>query len=129
MTVIYKYFHHLFKKKKELKLTKEMSLSELYSDILCASSKDHIVKEPINLACSHGVCKICLPKGSETIECKICGTEQKINTNENIFMKNLIKSNLPGLFNNLEKQMSDQIKKLKGIMILICDSKLIHFIF
>ena len=70
MTVIYKYFHHLFNRKKELKLTKEMSLSELYSDILCASSKD---------------------------------TER----------------NLPELLNNLEKQMSDQIKKLKGKSILI----------
>ena len=47
-----------------------MSLSELYSDILCASSKD---------------------------------TER----------------NLPELLNNLEKQMSDQIKKLKGKSILI----------
>ena len=64
-----------------------MSLNELYNDILCAWSKDHIVKEPINLACSHGVCKSCFPKDSETIECKICGTEQKINDNENVNMK------------------------------------------
>ena len=47
-----------------------MSLSELYSDILCASAKDFIVKESINLACSHGVCKNCSPKGSDTIECE-----------------------------------------------------------
>ena len=96
-----------------------MSLNELYTDILCASSKDHIVKEPITLACLDGVCKSCLPKGSDKIECNICGTEQKINTNENIFMKKLIERKLPELLNNLEKQMSDQIKKLKGKSILI----------
>ena len=44
-----------------------MSLSELYIDIQCAFYKDHIVKEPITLACSHGVCKNCLPKDSEKV--------------------------------------------------------------
>ena len=70
-----------------MKLTRDMSYTEFYTYLLCASSKDHIVKEPINLACSHGVCNSCFPKDSETIECKICGTEQKINDNENVNMK------------------------------------------
>ena len=91
-----------------------MSFNELYTDILCASSKDHIVKEPINLACSHGVCNTCLPKGCDKIKCKICGTEQKIYDNENIFMKKFIERNLPGLFDKLEKLMNEEITKLKG---------------
>ena len=112
-----------------MKLTRDMSYTEFYTYLLCASSKDHIVKEPINLACSHGVCKSCFPKGSDTIVCKICETEQKINNNKNIFITKLLKMNLHELFNKLEKQMSDQIIKLKGISIFIWDSKLIHFIF
>ena len=91
-----------------------MSLSELYTDIICALSKDHIVKEPITLACSHGVCKSCLPKESDTIDCKICGTEQKINDNENVFMKTSIERNLPGLFEKMENQISEEIRQLKG---------------
>ena len=77
------------------------------------------MKEPINLACSHGVCKSCLPKGSDKIKCKICGTEQQINNNKIVFIKKFIEMNLPELFNQLEKQMSDEKKKLKGILILI----------
>ena len=91
-----------------------MSFNELYTDILCASSKDHIVKEPITLACSHGVCKSCLPKGSNTIVCKICGNKQKIIAHENIFMKKFIERNLSGLFDKLEKLMNEEIRKLKG---------------
>ena len=105
-----------------------MSLNELYNDIFCALSKDHIVKEPINLACSHGVCKSCFPIGSDIIECKICETEQKIDAHENIFMKQFIERNLRGLFNKLEKQMIDEKRELKGISILICDSKIIFLI-
>ena len=95
-----------------------MSFNQLFNDITCASSKDHIVKEPITLACSHGVCNSCLPKDSYTIECKICGTEQKMNNNQNVFMKKLIERNLPELFDKLEKQMSKEIRELKGIPIL-----------
>ena len=94
-----------------------MSLSELYTDLLCASSKDHILQEPINLACSHCVCKSCLPIESEIVECKICGIEQKITSNENTLMKKLLKINLPELFDKLEKQMSEEIRSLKGIPI------------
>ena len=92
-----------------------MSFSEIYADILCASSTDHIVKEPITLVCSHGVCKSCLPKESDTVKCKICGTERKITGHENILMKKLLKTNLPDLFYKLEKQMSEEIRNLKGI--------------
>ena len=96
-----------------------MSLCELYTDILCASSRDHIAKEPVTLSCSHGVCKSCLPKESNTVKCKHCGTEQKINANENVLIKNSIQKNLPGLFDKLERQMSEEIRKLKGISIFI----------
>ena len=97
-----------------------MSLNELNNDILCASSKDHIVKDPIPLACSHGVCKNCLSKESDAIKCEICGKKQKIkNVENNLISKISMQKNLPELFDKLEKQMSDETKKLKGILILI----------
>ena len=95
-----------------------MSLSDLFTDILCALSNDHIVKEPVNLTCSHGVCKSCLPKESNKIKCKICETEQKIDANENIFIKKLIERNLQELFFKLEEQISEKIRNLKGIYVL-----------
>ena len=91
-----------------------MNFNELYHDLLCALTNDHIVKEPINLTCSHVVCKSCIPRDVETIECKICGAKQHITANENIFMKKYIANNLPGLFDKLEKQMSEEIRKYKG---------------
>ena len=91
-----------------------MSFNQSFNDKTCASSKNHIVKEPITLTCLHGVCKSCLPKKSDTIECKICGTEQKIIDNKNIFMKKFIERNLPELFDKLEKLMNEEIRKLKG---------------
>ena len=99
-----------------------MSIRELYPDLLCASSNDHIVKEPITLDCSHGVCKTCIPKNNNKlnwkirwkIECKICGTNQQITKNENILMNKLIGMSLSGLFDALKKQMSEEIRKYKG---------------
>ena len=106
-----------------------MSFNELYSDILCALTKDHIVKVPITLGCLHVICNSCLTKGSGTIVCKICGTEQKIIAFENVYIEKLLKKNLPELFNKLEQQISDKIRKLKGISILIRGWLLIYLLF
>ena len=95
-------------------MSKEMSLSELYPQLICASFDDHIVKEPINLACSHVACKSCIPKYKSTIKCKFCGTNQNITVYENFLMKKLIVMSLPELFNGLEKRMREQIKTYKG---------------
>ena len=78
--------------------------SESDSGLQCASDK-----QSMNLACSHGDCKNCLPKESDKIECKICGINEKINSNENYIQKNYAE-----LFDNLEKQMSEEIRKYKG---------------
>ena len=99
-----------------------MSLNALYNDILCAFSNDHIVKEPFILACSHVFCKTCLPKASDWVQCKICGSELKINANENIFMKSLNQKNFQESFYKLQMQMSKEFRKLEGNSILIGDS-------
>ena len=65
-------------------------------------------KEPINLACSHGVCKTCLPIDKDTAECKICGTEQIIISHENFFIQTFIERNVPGLFDKLENWRARQ---------------------
>ena len=106
-------------------MSEEMSFNELYPKLLCASSNDHIVKEPFTLVCSHGVCKDCIPSNAEVIECKICGSNQEIIKKESIFMKNLIETSLPGLFDGLEKRMNDEIRKYKGK--LMESLRLMHF--
>ena len=40
----------------------------------------------------------CLPQGSDTIECKICGKEKNINNKKDVFIKNFIERTLPELF-------------------------------
>ena len=92
----------------------EMSFTESYPDLLCASSNNHIVKHPITLACSHIVCKSCIPKFTTTIKCQICGINQNFTAHENYLIKTLIEKSLPGLFDSLEKRMSDEIRKYKG---------------
>ena len=107
-----------------------MSFNHLmFPHLMCASSNDHIFKEPFALACSHGVCRNCKPNNSEAIECKICGTDQKITSNENVFMKIFIDNNFSGLFDKLEEQMSEEIRKYKGKLILMDSLRLMHFLF
>ena len=60
-----------------------MRFNDLYSDLLCASTNDHILKEPINLTCSHEICRSCIPKDVNKIVCRICGAKQNITANEN----------------------------------------------
>ena len=92
-----------------------MSLIEVCTGLNCASSNDHIVEEPFILACSHGICKNCIPKDAQAVTCKICGTNQNITKKESTIMKNLINISLPGLFDGLERRMGEQIRKYKGI--------------
>ena len=92
-----------------------MSLIEVYTGLNCASAKDHIVEEPFILTCSHGICKNCIPKDTKSFQCKICGTNQKIRKNVSLLMIKLIEKSLPELFDGLEKKMSDELTKYKGI--------------
>ena len=92
-------------------------MSELLKELFCGLTNDHVVKEPISLSCGHSICKQCVP-GQVKIICKICGEETaesklEIST-ESAFAKRMIKSSLPGLFENLEKRVTNEINSFKS---------------
>lgn len=93
-----------------------MSSTEIFSQLRCGLTNDHIVKNPIHLNCGHCICKSCI--GAENIECKICGQSSYQNElriqNESIPIKNLIKIYLSGLLEDLEKRASVEIRKFKS---------------
>ena len=74
-----------------------MNTNEVYSELTCAYSNDHIVREPIHLICGHCICRGCLPNEENVkIHCKIeaCGhiTEKDLrNEKESILIKRMIK--------------------------------------
>ena len=87
-------------------------MSELFSDLKCGLTNDHVVQEPINLRCGHSICKKCVPDQTVII-CKICNVET--NRSElKVTVLNRVKNNLSGLFNDLEKNTNDQINTLKS---------------
>ena len=100
-----------------------MDTNEMYSELTCASSKDHIVKDPIHLVCGHCICRSCLPNhANEKIECIICGqiTDKDLkNEKESILIKRMIKMCLPGLLSEIEKQTIKGINKFKSILFFL----------
>ena len=92
-------------------------MSELLRELYCGFSNDHVVKEPISLSCGHSICKQCFPDQAK-IKCKICSvatdkSKLQINTKSN-HIKAMIKSSLSGLFEELEKQATNEINSFKS---------------
>ena len=95
-------------------------MSQLFRELLCGLTNDHIVKEPIRLSCGHCICKTpCLTDSQNKIKCKICSVET--NKSELKFdlasldpIKKMIKSSLSGLFEELEKRATYDIDSFKS---------------
>ena len=86
-------------------------------DLNCGLTNDHVVKEPISLSCGHCICTQCVPDQVK-IKCRICSIETdksqlEINT-ESVLDKTIIKSSLSGLFEELEKRATNEIKSFKS---------------
>ena len=94
-------------------------MSELYSDLQCGLSKDHILKEPIALSCGHCICRDCITYHIK-IKCKICGVETNRSElqveKESTPAQKRIKTILSGLFADLEMRATDGINKLKSLI-------------
>lgn len=90
------------------------------SMLKCVRKDDHIVKEPVSLSCGcgHYICKDCIPDiGS--INCKICRNEIQLydpKETEIASAKEIIKSSLNELFEDLEKHATDEIRKVKRLL-------------
>ena len=94
-----------------------MSSIDIYSELSCGLTNDHIVKEPISLVCGHCICKDCITD-QLIIDCKMCG-EKTPSAVLNIKMeskpiKKLIKSSIAGLFDDLEKRSAAGINTFKS---------------
>ena len=93
-----------------------------FRDLKCCLSNDHVVKEPIRLSCGHSICKKCVPDQSK-IKCKICSVETDKSDfrvdMESVQIKNIIKSSLSGLFDDLEKRATDGINSFKSYIDLL----------
>ena len=89
--------------------------------IFCATSNDHIVKDPVVLTCQHFICNKCLISMISyniKVECKICGniiSESPIKVNDSEILKEYINMNLVMFFNQLEENTSNELNKLKSI--------------
>ena len=88
-----------------------------FSDLKCGLTNDHVVKEPISLSCGHSICKKCVPNQAK-IKCNICSeetdkSELRVDM-ESVQIKNIIKSSLSGLFDDLEKRATDGINSFKS---------------
>jgi hypothetical protein len=86
------------------------------SMLKCVQTNDHIVKRPVILSCGcgHFICKDCLPdKG--IINCKACKNEINLSDpEESATAKEIIKSSLNELFEDLEKHATDELSKIKS---------------
>ena len=100
-----------------------MNTNDVYSELTCAATNDHIVREPIHLTCGHCICRACLPyEENARILCKItdCGqiTDKDLrNEKESILIKRMIKMCLTGLLNEIETQTIKGINKFRGLSI------------
>ena len=98
-----------------------MNLNEIFQQLKCALTNDHIVREPIHLGCGHCICKLCIPI-IDKIECQICGvvTNKNLrNESESILINAMIKFHLAGLYADLEEKTTKQLTKFNGIYIFI----------
>ena len=85
-------------------------MSEILRQLYCGLTDDHIVREPISLSCGHCVCKTPYLTNQMRIKCKVCNLDTKReNRVDSISIKNMIKSSLSPLFEELEKRATNEI--------------------
>ena len=90
-------------------------MSEILRQLYCALTNDHIVREPISLSCGHCICKTPCLTDQMRIKCTICNLDTKLeNRVESIPIKNMIKSSLSPLFEELEKRATNEINSFKS---------------
>ena len=84
------------------------------------SDDDHFSIKPISLTCGHSICQNCIPDGhSVGIKCKICDlvSNQDLNqlkvSNE---AQQAIQFNIGDEFQILEKETTDRLNELKGMI-------------
>ena len=89
-----------------------------YFDYECAASLDdkHFLQNPIQLDCSHCVCKICIGK-HESIKCIFCGqTTNKsfIDFDVSLIKKSEMMNNFDELFNETKERFKACFEEYKG---------------
>ena len=90
-------------------------MSEILRQLYRGLTNDHIVREPISLSCGHCVCKTPCLTDQSRIKCKICNVETNLENHvESIPIKNMIKSYLSPLFEELEKRATNEINSFKS---------------
>ena len=89
-----------------------------FRELYCGLTNDHIVKEPISLSCGHCICKRPCLTYQKRFRCKICSVEtdeSELNADmESDPIKQMIKSDLSGLFQELEKRVTHEINTFKS---------------
>ena len=73
-------------------------MSELYSDLKCGLTNDHIVKQPISLICGHCICKTCITEQQSKIQCKICNVETNKSELRVDRESSLVKNSIKGIY-------------------------------
>ena len=98
-----------------------MISKETIKKLKCAFSDDeHFLIKPIALTCGHSICQKCIQdEHIEGIKCKICDlvsnkdlAQLKV-SNE---AQKAIQFNIGDIFQILEKETSDQLNELKGMI-------------
>ena len=85
-----------------------------FSDLQCGLSNDHIVREPISLACGHCIYKKCVSDQIK-IQCRICSEEtDKSNLQMNKEPVPIKRMKLSELFDDLEKRATEGINSFKS---------------
>ena len=98
------------------KLTKIITMNELYKKVKCSISNDHFIKEPKKLACGHNVCTDCINNFMELeIKCRHCGSiSKKENLKKaevNKEAKAVVITRLKTLFVDLNATMDEMLDK------------------
>ncbi len=93
---------------------------------ICAYSEEfvHFIENPIKLLCDHFICKKCLADELTFVKCFNCETITNTNSindkdDKSVEMKNLINKNLPYFYQEIEKEMSESITRLKSFFFLV----------
>ena len=96
-----------------------MASKEKIEELKCALSDDkHFLIKPISLTCGHSICQSCIPDGHiGEINCKICNLlSDFIQLKVSNETQQAIQSNIGDILQILEREISDRLNELKGII-------------
>jgi transcription elongation factor Elf1 len=86
----------------------------------CALALDkHFIENPVTLSCGHSICKLCVPKKTEVLVCKICGEKNEIDLNkvkESVGMKKLLSLNLCGMLQIILDRYNESVTNIEGTL-------------